>query len=59
MFCVICDSLSVFGLSDFRFPDMALLYETLTASSVLKLDQKVLDSMRVKIDEELKKLDDK
>ncbi|KVH98158.1 26S proteasome, regulatory subunit Rpn7 [Cynara cardunculus var. scolymus] len=39
--------------------DMAPLYETLTAGSVLKLDQKVLDSMRVRIDEELKKLDDK
>ncbi|KAI3777647.1 hypothetical protein L1987_47448 [Smallanthus sonchifolius] len=39
--------------------DMAPLYETLAASSVLELDQKVLDSMRAKIAEELKKLDEK
>ncbi|KAM7483418.1 hypothetical protein LguiB_008001 [Lonicera macranthoides] len=38
--------------------DMAPLYETLAASSVLNLDQKVLDSMRAKIDDELKKLDE-
>ena len=38
---------------------MASLYETLVASSVLELDQAVLDSMRAKIDEELKKLDEK
>lgn len=39
--------------------DMATLYESLVASSVLELDQKVLDSMREKNVEELKKLDDK
>ncbi|KAK9054567.1 hypothetical protein SSX86_025646 [Deinandra increscens subsp. villosa] len=39
--------------------DMAPLYETLAADSVLELDQKVLDSMRAKIAEELKKLDEK
>ncbi|KVI06225.1 26S proteasome, regulatory subunit Rpn7 [Cynara cardunculus var. scolymus] len=39
--------------------DMAPLYETLAANSVLELDQKVLDSMRAKIAEELKKLDEK
>lgn len=39
--------------------DMAPLYETLATSSVLKMDQKVLDSMRAKIDDELKKLDEK
>ncbi|KAK9069880.1 hypothetical protein SSX86_010276 [Deinandra increscens subsp. villosa] len=39
--------------------DKAPLYEILTASSVLKLDQKVLDSMRAKIEVELKKLDEK
>ena len=38
---------------------MASLYETLVASSVLELDQAVLDSMRAQIDEELKKLDEK
>lgn len=39
--------------------DMATLYENLVASSVLELDQKVLDSMRAKNVEELKKLDDR
>lgn len=39
--------------------DMAPLYQTLIGNSVLNLDQKVLDSMRAKIDEELKKLDEK
>ncbi|KAA8542171.1 hypothetical protein F0562_023323 [Nyssa sinensis] len=39
--------------------DMAPLYETLAAKSVLDMDQSVLDSMRAKIDEELKKLDEK
>ncbi|KAK2975861.1 hypothetical protein RJ640_022649 [Escallonia rubra] len=39
--------------------DMAPLCETLAASSVLSVDQKVLDSMRAKIDDELKKLDEK
>ncbi|KAI8016836.1 hypothetical protein LOK49_LG04G02935 [Camellia lanceoleosa] len=39
--------------------DMAPLYETLAANSVLDLDQSVLASMRAKIDEQLKKLDEK
>lgn len=43
----------------FWFADMAPLYETLVAESVLELDQGVLDSMRAKIEEELKKLDEK
>lgn len=38
---------------------MAPLYETLVASKVLNLDQKALDSMRGKIDDELKKLEEK
>lgn len=39
--------------------DMAPLYEALAADSVLEMDQAVLDSMRAKIEEELKKLDEK
>ncbi|KAK9283034.1 hypothetical protein L1049_011262 [Liquidambar formosana] len=39
--------------------DMAPLYETLAADSVLEMDQAVLDSMRAKIKEEIKKLDEK
>ncbi|XP_042498608.1 26S proteasome non-ATPase regulatory subunit 6-like [Macadamia integrifolia] len=39
--------------------DMALLFETLAADNVLEMDQAVLDSMRSKIAEELKKLDEK
>ncbi|KAH7834563.1 hypothetical protein Vadar_017377 [Vaccinium darrowii] len=39
--------------------DMAPLYETLAANSVLDLDQSILASMRAKIDEQLKKLDEK
>ncbi|KAK4589909.1 hypothetical protein RGQ29_020476 [Quercus rubra] len=39
--------------------DMAPLYETLVADSVLESDQGLLDSMRAKIDEEIKKLDEK
>lgn len=39
--------------------DMAPLYETLVANKVLDLDQKALDSMRSKIDDELKKLEEK
>ena len=39
--------------------DMASLYETLAADSVLEMDQAVLDAMRAKIDDELKKLDEK
>lgn len=39
--------------------DMASFYETLVAESVLEMDQSVLDSMRAKIEDELKKLDDR
>lgn len=39
--------------------DMARLYESLGAHGVLKIDQKVLDDMRVKIAHELNKLDEK
>ncbi|KAI9070498.1 hypothetical protein K1719_047539 [Acacia pycnantha] len=39
--------------------DMVTLYEALVADSILPLDQSVLGSMRAKIDEELKKLDEK
>ncbi|GLT29897.1 hypothetical protein SLA2020_047310 [Shorea laevis] len=39
--------------------DMAPFYETLVADKVVELDQSVLDSMRVKIEEEVKKLDEK
>ncbi|CAL9093523.1 unnamed protein product [Musa hybrid cultivar] len=39
--------------------DMSSLYETLAAASVLEMDATVLDSMRRRIDTELKKLDDK
>ncbi|KAM3218422.1 26S proteasome non-ATPase regulatory subunit 6 isoform X1 [Capsicum annuum] len=39
--------------------DMVPLYETLVTNGVLSLDQKVLDSMRAKNCDELKKLDDK
>ncbi|KAJ8568116.1 hypothetical protein K7X08_020838 [Anisodus acutangulus] len=39
--------------------DMVPLYETLVSNGVLTLDQKVLDSMRTKNSDELKKLDDK
>lgn len=41
------------------FADMAPLYETLATNSVLSIDQNVLDSMRAKNQEELKKLDEK
>lgn len=46
-----------FGLR--AFVDMAPLYETLVSDKVLNLDQKALDSMRAKINEELTKLDEK
>ncbi|KAF7134672.1 26S proteasome non-ATPase regulatory subunit 6 homolog [Rhododendron vialii] len=39
--------------------DMSPLYETLASNSVLDLDQTVLASMRAKIDEQLKTLDEK
>ncbi|PWA83135.1 26S proteasome non-ATPase regulatory subunit 6 [Artemisia annua] len=38
---------------------MAILYESLCSSAVLEFDEKVLDAMRVRIDEEVKKLDEK
>lgn len=51
----------LFHISGFllHFVDMAPLYETLVAESVLELDQGILNSMREKIEEELKKLDEK
>ncbi|GKV05417.1 hypothetical protein SLEP1_g17434 [Rubroshorea leprosula] len=39
--------------------DMAPFFETLVADKVVELDQSVLESMRVKIEEEVKKLDEK
>lgn len=39
--------------------DMVPLYETLVANGVLTVDQNVLDAMRAKIADELKKLDEK
>ncbi|CAL9134413.1 unnamed protein product [Musa textilis] len=42
-----------------KIHDMASLYESLAASSVLGIDAAVLDSMRKRIEDELKKLDDK
>ncbi|KAI3981797.1 hypothetical protein MKX01_027782 [Papaver californicum] len=39
--------------------DMAPLYETLVANNVLEMDPKLLDSMRAKNAEELKKIDEK
>lgn len=39
--------------------DMAPLYEALVADSVLEMDKAVLDSMRSKIEGEIKKLDEK
>ncbi|KAK4370077.1 hypothetical protein RND71_009552 [Anisodus tanguticus] len=39
--------------------DMVPLYETLVSNGVLSLDQKVLDSMRTKNSDELKKINDK
>jgi 26S proteasome regulatory subunit N7 len=38
---------------------MAVLYEDLIADSVLERDQGVLDAMRAKNDDEIKKLDEK
>ncbi|KAL6174993.1 hypothetical protein ACLB2K_051636 [Fragaria x ananassa] len=38
---------------------MAPLYETLVSESVLEMDQGVLDSIKAKKQEELKKLDEK
>ncbi|KAH0941818.1 hypothetical protein HID58_001455 [Brassica napus] len=45
-------------LDSIKSDGMAPLYETLTASSVLELDQSLLDSMRATNEEELKKLDE-
>lgn len=39
--------------------DMASLYETLAAESLVEMDRGLLDSMRARIDEETKKLDEK
>ena len=39
--------------------DMTPYYETLVADKVVELDQSVLDSMRAKNEEEIKKLDEK
>lgn len=39
--------------------EMAPLYQLLVDASVLELDQGLLDSMRVKLEEELKRLDEK
>lgn len=39
--------------------DMASFYETIAAESVLALDQSVIGTMRAKIEEEIKKLDEK
>lgn len=39
--------------------DMVSLYESLAADSVIETDRTLLDSMRKRIDDEIKKLDDK
>lgn len=66
IFTIVCSYLLIapvlnsgFLKLQFLVADMAPLYKTLASSSVLKLDQKILDSMRAKIDDELKKLDEK
>ena len=43
----------------FSLPDMAPLFETLVSKGVFSLNLEVLDPMRVKNADELKKLDDK
>lgn len=48
-----------FWVFNWVFPDMAPLYESLVANKVLNLDQKALDLMRAKIEDELKKLNEK
>ncbi|KAE9467519.1 hypothetical protein C3L33_00573, partial [Rhododendron williamsianum] len=45
-------------LDSVKANDMAPLYETLASNSVLDLDQTILASMRAKIDEQLKTLDE-
>ncbi|XP_009413439.2 26S proteasome non-ATPase regulatory subunit 6 [Musa acuminata AAA Group] len=42
-----------------KIHDMASLFESLSSSSVLGIDAAVLDSMRTRIEDEIKKLDDK
>ncbi|GMH16743.1 hypothetical protein Nepgr_018584 [Nepenthes gracilis] len=39
--------------------DMAPLYETLAADKIIEMDQSILDSMRAKIGDEIRKLDEK
>ena len=46
-------------ISCFCCVDMVPLYETLVAESLLEKDQSLLDSMRSKNEDELKKLDEK
>ncbi|XP_011040415.1 PREDICTED: 26S proteasome non-ATPase regulatory subunit 6 homolog [Populus euphratica] len=46
-------------LTAIKSDDMVPLYETLVAESLLERDQSLLDSMRVKNEEELNKLDEK
>ena len=46
-------------ISCFFCVDMAPLYETLVAESLLEKDQGLLDSMRAKNEDELKNLDEK
>ncbi|KAJ6748462.1 26S PROTESOME SUBUNIT 6 [Salix purpurea] len=46
-------------LTAIKTDDMVPLYETLMAESLLEKDQSLLDSMRAKNEDELKKLDEK
>ncbi|KAJ4756414.1 26S proteasome non-ATPase regulatory subunit 6 [Rhynchospora pubera] len=46
-------------LSVVKSDDMASLYESLTTSGVLEKDAELLDSMKKRIEEEIKKLDEK
>lgn len=46
-------------IASVKADDMAPLYESLAASKVLEMDAGVLDSMRNRIEEEIKKLDEK
>ncbi|KAI3957796.1 hypothetical protein MKW92_002947 [Papaver armeniacum] len=46
-------------LEDIKSDDMAPLYETLAVNNVLDMDPKLLESMRAKNAEELKKIDEK
>lgn len=58
-FRVTLEFLYCFLIIALAFSDMASFYETLAAESVLEMDQSILDTMRAKIDEEIKKLDEK